>query len=115
MAVYDGEKSRAPIIPLKDKSKAVNGELILTEDDSEFHLIQVKEDSDGTKTETDLVRQVTDDIAEEMRETKQYKISEDEPITTKEQIWFKEEIFDNEEKTMQLVQEYEEGDEIHQL
>ena len=86
--------SRAPLIPLNDPNKGVNGELILQVEESIPHLLYKGEDIGLV----DLIRMCIDpmfnQLAEEVKE--RYITSTIQPTTPTngEQIWFKTEIFD---------------------
>ena len=115
MAIYDGKKSRAPLVPLEDENKSVKGELLVKNDDSGVHLMISTEDETGQKISTDLIEQAMIPFKQEIKETKQFRVDEDEPIKTHEQIWFRCQSFDNEEGTMRNVTDYGEGEIPDQL
>ena len=115
MPIYDGKKSRAPLVPLEDESKSVKGELIVKKDDSGVHLLISTEDESGIKHTTDLIEQAITPFKQEIKETKQFRVDKDEPINTHEQIWFRCQSFDNEEGTMRNVTDYGEGEIPDQL
>ena len=115
MPIYDGKKSRAPLVPLEDESKSVEGELLVKKDDSGIHLLISTEDETGVKHNIDLIEQAIIPFKQEIKETKQFRVDKDEPINTHEQIWFRCQSFDNEEGTMRNVTDYEEGELPDQL
>ena len=115
MPIYDGKKSRAPLIPLEDESKSTNGELLVKKDDSGVHLLISTEDESGIKETVDIIEQAIEPVKQEIKETKQFRVDEDEPVNTHEQIWFRCQTFDNDEGTMRNVTDYEEGETPDQL
>lgn len=115
MSLYNGNKSRAPLIPLDNEEKSKTGELIVKRDDSGAHLIVMTEDGDGNKVSEDLIKTAVDPIKKELKETIQVKVDEDEPVNTHEQIWVKAITFDNEEGTMKNISDYGPDEEIDQL
>jgi hypothetical protein len=115
MAIYNGQKSRAPLVPLNDVSKSVDGELIVdTSGKNPKLLVNVTNDS-GEQETVNLVETITDEIAQNIKDTKQFKVDPDEPTKSQEQIWFKVETFENDTETMKAVSDYAEDEFIDQL
>lgn len=115
MSLYNGNKSRAPLIPLRDEEKSKDGELLVKRDDAGVHLLVVGEDGDGNRVSEDLIKTAVDPIKKELKETTQVKVDPDEPVNTHEQLWVKCETYDNKEGTMKNIADYGPDEEIDQL